>query len=55
MSWIVIIISVSIDIVFGIIWGKIMIYAQPSTWFNLYNKQECRDDNNQEVNRNKVN
>jgi len=55
MSWIVIINSVAIDIVFGIIWGTIMVYVQPPTWFSLYNKQECRDDINQEVNSNKVN
>lgn len=43
--------EISIDIVFGILWGLLIVFVTSPNWIKQYNVQECEDNNNQEINK----
>jgi len=43
--------EISVDIVFGIFWGLLIVFVASPNRSKQYNLQECVDNNNQEFNR----
>jgi len=43
--------EIAIDIVFGILWGLLIVFVTSPNWSKQYNLQACEDNNNLELNR----